>query len=95
MKRTPINKVSKKKARIMRQERIIELQLLDNYGWNCHYCGKTNCVLNKHEILFRSHGGDPTDMENCIILCSVCHAKAHRRGGYISPGELEIIVKER
>lgn len=95
MKKSPINKISKKKARVMREERLIELALLNNYGWFCHVCGKTHCVLKKHEIKFRSQGGDPTDPSNCIILCIECHNKAHRRGGYISPEELQKVVEKR
>lgn len=94
MKQTPINKISKKKQRQMRQERLLELELCEKYGYCCHYCGKTSLIV-KHEIVFRSHGGDPTDPENCIILCRECHNKAHRRGGYISPEELKAVVDKR
>lgn len=31
----------------------------------------------KHEIKFRSRGGDPTDEKNCQLLCLVCHNRAH------------------
>ena len=94
MKRTAINKISKKKQRIMRQERLLELELCEKYGYCCHYCGKTEVIV-KHEIAFRSNGGDPTDPDNCIILCRDCHNKAHRRGGYISPEELQKVVEKR
>jgi len=29
------------------------------------------------EVIHRSQGGDPTDPANCILLCGVCHMRAH------------------
>jgi len=33
--------------------------------------------LTKHEIQFRSHGGNPLDIDNCKLLCGKCHSLAH------------------
>jgi len=30
-----------------------------------------------HEVIHCSQGGDPTDPANCILLCGVCHMRAH------------------
>lgn len=30
-----------------------------------------------HEVLFRSRGGSPIDMENVVLLCVPCHQQAH------------------
>jgi len=35
------------------------------------------CTGHVHEHLHRSQGGDPTDPDNCILLCGVCHMRAH------------------
>lgn len=46
----------------------------DNY--TCQSCGKKNCKLEVHHIVFQSKGG--TNMpENLITLCEDCHKKVH------------------
>ena len=30
-----------------------------------------------HERIPRSRGGDPTDPNNCLLLCPKCHEQAH------------------
>jgi 5-methylcytosine-specific restriction endonuclease McrA len=30
-----------------------------------------------HEIVLRSHGGNPTDPANCRLLCWRCHPEVH------------------
>lgn len=95
MKRASIKRISKKKQRELYHERLLELELLNNCGFICEYCLRANVMLKKHEIIFRSKGGSPVDKSNCIMLCIVCHQKAHRRGGYISAEELQEVVKRR
>lgn len=46
----------------------------DNY--TCQCCGKKNCRLEVHHIIFRSHGGTD-DENNMITLCKECHKGIH------------------
>lgn len=46
----------------------------DNY--TCQCCGKKNCRLEVHHIVFRSNGGTD-DEENLITLCKECHDGVH------------------
>ena len=46
----------------------------DNY--TCQCCGKKNCRLEVHHIIFRSNGGSD-DLENLITLCEDCHKAVH------------------
>ena len=47
----------------------------DNY--TCQCCGKKNCRLEVHHIIFRSNGGTD-DERNLITLCEDCHKKIHK-----------------
>ena len=51
----------------------------DNY--TCQHCGKRNCRLEAHHIVFREHGGKDT-LANLITLCEACHTRVHQ--GYIT-----------
>lgn len=46
----------------------------DNY--TCQCCGKKNCRLETHHIIYRSHGGSD-DESNMIALCEECHKGIH------------------
>ena len=46
----------------------------DNY--TCQCCGKKNCQLQTHYIIFRSRGGTD-DENNMITLCKECHKGVH------------------
>ena len=46
----------------------------DNY--TCQCCGKKNCQLQTHHIIFRSRGGTD-DENNMITLCKECHKGIH------------------
>ena len=46
----------------------------DNY--TCQCCGKKNCQLQTHHIIFRSRGGSD-DGNNMITLCKECHKGLH------------------
>ena len=46
----------------------------DNY--TCQCCGKKNCQLQTHHIIFRSRGGSD-DENNMITLCKDCHKGIH------------------
>ena len=47
----------------------------DNY--TCQCCGKRDCRLEVHHIVFRSNGGTD-DERNLITLCKDCHKAVHK-----------------
>lgn len=55
----------------------------DNY--TCQCCGKNNCRVETHHIIFRSKNGS-NDLENYITLCEDCHKAVHL-------GEIELKLK--
>lgn len=87
MKCSRINPVSKKRAMELRQEAILKQGMLNECGGYCMLCGRLPDFrgLSKHEIVFRSHGGSPTDRSNCIILCQPCHSRQNKSGYLIMP----------
>ena len=46
----------------------------DNY--TCQCCGKKNCRVEVHHIVFRRNGGSDS-LENLITLCGDCHKSVH------------------
>ncbi len=46
----------------------------DNY--TCQCCGKKNCRVEAHHIVFRSKNGS-NDLDNYITLCEDCHKAIH------------------
>lgn len=84
-----MKQISKKHAEEMRKEREIMPLLCERAGgfWNGYFCVGGRCEkchnpadwrgLSKHEIKFRSQGGDPTDPDNCLLLCGRCHSVKH------------------
>lgn len=48
-------------------------------GGKCEKCHKLPDFrgLSKHEIKSRAQGGDPTDPDNCQLLCGNCHSEVH------------------
>lgn len=59
----------------------------DNY--TCQCCGKRNCRVEAHHIVFRSKNGS-NDLENYITLCEDCHKAVH-----LSEKELKLKGKRR
>ena len=49
---------------------------LDRDNYTCQCCGKTNCRLEVHHIIFRSNGGSNT-LGNLVTLCEDCHKAIH------------------
>lgn len=78
MKRSPIRKVSDKKASEIREETKIRAQLADRCQGMCEECGEPACWpgLSPHEKIFRSHGGHMS-LENSLMLCITCHSRRH------------------
>ena len=50
--------------------------ILHRDGYTCQCCGKKNCRLEVHHIIFRSNGGTD-DENNLITLCENCHKGVH------------------
>jgi len=76
----PINRTSKLKDRQIRDERQLKKMLLIRCKGLCEECGKPpmdGIPLAKHEIIFRSHGGDCLDPDNTLMLCNICHDERH------------------
>lgn len=44
--------------------------------YTCQFCGKKNCRLEVHHIVFRRNGGSD-NLENLITLCEDCHKAVH------------------
>jgi len=79
MQRKPIRKISNKKRAQLKAERILTARLIIRQEGKCADCKeKLGFGSAKHEIIFRSHGGDPLDEKNTVLLCLVCHGKRHR-----------------
>ncbi len=78
MKKSYINKISKKKRAELPAERLIRAKLIDRCKGLCEKCGKPPDFrgLSPHERVFRSHGGKMS-LENSVMLCGVCHSKEH------------------
>lgn len=53
--------------------------------YTCQCCGKNNCRVETHHIIFRSKNGS-NDLENYITLCEDCHRAVHS-------GEIELKLK--
>lgn len=74
-----MRQVSKKMAVQKRKEKKLSRSLIEESGGLCQECGRSPDWrgLSKHEVVFRSHGGDPLDKKNVKLLCGECHSKAH------------------
>ncbi len=82
--RKPMKQVSDKMADQLAKERLLTAQLIIKQNGKCAKCGRSIVVNGKlafgaakHEKVFRSHGGDPLDIDNCEILCYTDHNLAH------------------
>lgn len=71
MKRTPLRRISSKRAKQQR-ERIANLRAIDADQAVCERC-RFERATDAHELLRRSQGGDPTDMSGIKLLCRTCH----------------------
>ncbi len=97
MRQTPLRKVSKKMVKQQGIENVLKKKLGEKYGRCCHHCGSNELPRDKHEIVFRSQGGDPLDEDNCLLLARFCHDCAHGRakGSFLSAKTLQKIVENR
>jgi len=78
MKRTSINKVSKKQgAELVRRTRL-KRELIEEHGRICMTCGRNpdwRGITLSH-IIPLSRGGE-TSRENCLLEDYICHSKRH------------------
>jgi hypothetical protein len=45
--------------------------------YTCQHCGKRNCRLEAHHIVYQEHGGKDT-LTNLLTLCEACHSGVHQ-----------------
>ena len=78
MKRSSIIGVSTKKRMQLREEKELTSLLYEKQSGLCADCNrKLGWGSAKHEIIFRSQGGSPTEESNCVLLCLKCHNLRH------------------
>lgn len=71
MKRSPIRRISTKRAKQQR-ERVNHLRAVGADEAVCERC-RFERATDAHELLRRSQGGDPTDLSGIRLLCRTCH----------------------
>ncbi len=78
MKRSPIRKVSTKKAAEKRIEDELRQKLLAEHGGKCMECHQFPDFrgLSLHHITFKSHGG-LSEEGNVSLCCGKCHSRFH------------------
>lgn len=60
-----------------RLDENLRIACLMRDGYTCQHCGKRNCRLEAHHIVYRGHGGKDT-LANLLTLCESCHGKVHQ-----------------
>lgn len=72
MKRSPIRRRSKKRAKLYREERVpLVIELLAQID-HCERCLQRPPV-DVHELKSRARGGSILDESNLVALCRQCH----------------------
>lgn len=70
--------MSKRKRAQMPLRKTTRQQVIERDRGRCRCCadpcGEAGHV---HEIVFRSRGGSPVELANCVLLCARCHARVH------------------
>ena len=59
-----------------RLDENLRIACLMRDGYTCRHCGKRNCRLEAHHVVYREHGGKDT-LANLLTLCEACHEKVH------------------
>jgi len=81
VKRTPLRKVSSRKSKELRLEKLTREIVLERSNYKCEACLvrglPQQAATDKHERIMRSMGGNPTDPENCLAVCNGCHRWLH------------------
>lgn len=81
MRRSRINPISVKRKKQQLVENELKRKLYIKQDGKCKKCGRALELhwagWHKHEIVFRSQGGDPLDPNNCVLLHNVCGMGEH------------------
>jgi len=74
-----MKRISDKKRKQKEDEIICYEVIWYRAKGRCEKCGGVGDwrKLHKHEIIPRSKGGDPTDPDNCLLLCGKHHSEEH------------------
>ncbi len=59
-----------------RLDENLRIACLMRDGYRCRHCGKKNCRLEAHHIVYREHSGKDT-LANLLCLCERCHHQVH------------------
>ncbi len=59
-----------------RLDENLRIACLMRDGYICQHCGKRNCRLEAHHIVYRERGGKDS-LANLLTLCQACHEKVH------------------
>ena len=59
-----------------RVDENLRIACLMRDGYTCQHCGKRNCRLEAHHLVYRERGGKDT-LANLLTLCESCHARVH------------------
>ncbi|MCK5236305.1 MAG: HNH endonuclease [Deltaproteobacteria bacterium] len=78
MKKSYINKVSKKQTIELEKRRQLKAELIREHGEVCMTCGSKPYFppISLSHIISLARGGK-TCKENCILECGPCHSKRH------------------
>ena len=79
MKRTRLNPISAKRRSQLLKENELKKILFKKQGGLCADCHGV-CDwrgFEKHEVIYRSRGGDATNESNCRLVCAKCHSAHH------------------
>ena len=66
--------------------------VLNRDGYKCQHCGKKNCRLEVHHIVYRSNDG-PDDENNLITLCKECHDNVHKGNIVLTKKPKKMLLK--
>lgn len=77
MRKTNLKPISKKRRAQMKTENSVKQEIWEKGNGLCELCEIYPIAGKGHEIIFRSHCGDPTDPFNIIQLCLGCHRQEH------------------
>jgi len=73
-----LKQISDKRRKQIKLEKELALLLYEKQDGLCAECKKPlGWRSAKHEIKFRSQGGSPVDITNCVLLCGKCHSAKH------------------
>lgn len=81
MKRSAPRKVSPKMQVQQREEAKLKARMIWKHDRYCMNCGRfipSWDIIDKHEVLPRSLGGDPLNEDNCVLLGRFCCHEAEK-----------------